>query len=178
VEIGYLALNGRFYAMARSNVVTTPPPHVGDSLDTHWGDIVDDCEKIYALSGGYTEHGREVQELFEDRLKRPMVNYQNNSESEGMETLLPRDKRFRLNLDAEIVVRGTAMPGAHVTMQGEPLKVHSDGSFSVRMDFPNRRQVIPVVASSKDGVQHRTIVLAVERNTKAMEIQEQDLSSD
>ncbi len=34
-------------------------------------------------------HGREVQELFEERLKRPMVNYQNVGESEGMETLVP-----------------------------------------------------------------------------------------
>ena len=34
---------------------------------------------------------------------------------------------------------------------------------------PDRRQVLPVVASSSDGVEQQTIVLAVERNTKTME---------
>lgn len=174
LEIGYLASNGKFYSLARSNTVTTPPAHVGDNLDTHWADIEADCDKVYALSGGYGEHGREVQDLFEEKLKRPMVNYQALAESDQNDSLVPRDKHFKLDLDAEIVVRGSALPGSHVTMQGEPLKVHADGSFSVRMDFPNRRQVIPVIASSKDGVQQRTIVLAVERNTKAMEIQDRE----
>jgi hypothetical protein len=35
--------------------------------------------------------------------------------------------------------------------------------------MPDRRQVIPVVASTGDGGEQRTIVLAVERNTKVME---------
>ena len=39
----------------------------------------------------------------------------------------------------------------------------------MRLDLPNRRQVIPIVASTKDGIEQRTIVLAVERNTKVME---------
>jgi uncharacterized protein len=41
---------------------------------------------------------------------------------------------------------------------------------------PNRRQVLPVVASSKDGAEQRTIVLAVERNTKVMETVHRDSS--
>jgi hypothetical protein len=37
------------------------------------------------------------------------------------------------------------------------------------MGLPDRRQVIPVIASSADGVEQRTIILAVERNTKVLE---------
>jgi hypothetical protein len=37
------------------------------------------------------------------------------------------------------------------------------------MSMPDRRQLLPIVASSRDGTQQRTIVLAVERNTKVME---------
>ena len=40
---------------------------------------------------------------------------------------------------------------------------------TVRLSMPDRRQVLPVVASTPDGVEQRTIVLAVERNTKVME---------
>ncbi len=35
--------------------------------------------------------------------------------------------------------------------------------------MPDKRQVLPVVASTPDGVEQRTIVLAVERNTKVLE---------
>ena len=47
--------------------------------------------------------------------------------------------------------------------------MESDGSFMVRFNMPDRRQVFPIVACSVDGTQQRTIVLAVERNTKVME---------
>ena len=49
------------------------------------------------------------------------------------------------------------------------MPLRPDGSFTVRMSLPDRRQVIPVIASSPDGVEQRTIILAVERNTKVLE---------
>jgi hypothetical protein len=60
-------------------------------------------------------------------------------------------------------------PDAHVTLRGEPVRLQPDGSFAMRFTLPDRRQVLPVVASSGDGAEQRTIVLAVERNTKVME---------
>jgi len=171
VEIGYLSGKGRFYSLARSNTVTTPSATAGDSLDAHWGDIARDCDKIYAMSGGYSVEGNsnELQELFEERLRRPMGPPTANRYANGADGFLPRDKGFRFDIDAEIVVHGTTQHGAHVTMQGEPVKVHADGTFHVRFDLPNRRQVIPIVACTKDGIEQRTVVLAVERNTKVME---------
>ena len=56
-----------------------------------------------------------------------------------------------------------------MTLHGEPIEVRPDGSFTVRYSLPNCRQVIPAVARSRDGIEQRTIVLAVERNTKTME---------
>ncbi|HJS08747.1 MAG TPA: DUF4912 domain-containing protein [Pirellulales bacterium] len=171
VEIGYLSGKGRFYSLARSNTVTTPSATAGDTLDAHWGDIARDCDKIYAMSGGYSVEGNsnELQELFEERLRRPMGPPTANRYGNGADSFLPRDKGFRFDIDAEIVVHGTTQNGAHVTMQGEPVKVHADGTFHVRFDLPNRRQVIPIVACTKDGIEQRTVVLAVERNTKVME---------
>ena len=169
VEIGYLTGKGRFYSLARSNTVSTPPATAGDSLDSHWGDIAEDCDKIYALSGGYaTEGSTELQELFEERMRRPMGNAASRY-GNGSDGLLPRERSFRCAIDAEIIIHGATQSGAHVVMQGEPVKVQPDGTFHVRLDLPNRRQVIPIVASTKDGVEQRTVVLAVERNTKVME---------
>ena len=59
------------------------------------------------------------------------------------------------------------VPNAKVTLQGEPVPIAADGTFSVRFSLPDSRQIIPAVASSQDGIEERTIVLAVERNTKA-----------
>ncbi len=56
-----------------------------------------------------------------------------------------------------------------MTLQGEPVNLRSDGSFTVRFSLPDSRQIIPAVAASADGSEERTIVLAVERNTKELE---------
>jgi hypothetical protein len=37
------------------------------------------------------------------------------------------------------------------------------------LPFPDRRQVLPATAKSRDGVDEQTVVIAVERNTKVME---------
>ena len=39
----------------------------------------------------------------------------------------------------------------------------------MRFSLPDSRQIIPAVATSADGVEERTIVLAVERNTKYLD---------
>ncbi len=170
LEIGYRAASGKFFSLARSNVVSTPSGGSSDSLDVHWNDVLADCDKIYAMSGGFsTEGASELQDLFEERLRRPMGPASSSRFGAGLEGLLPHDRHLRFQVEAEVVIHGTTHPDAKVVLQGEPLKLRPDGTFSVRLDLPNRRQVIPIVASTKDGVEQRTIVLAVERNTKIME---------
>jgi hypothetical protein len=170
LEIGYRAASGKFFSLARSNVVSTPSGGSSDSLDVHWNDVLADCDKIYAMSGGFsTEGASELQDLFEERLRRPMGPANSSRFGAGLEGLLPHDRHLKFQVEAEVVIHGTTHPDAKVVLQGEPLKLRPDGTFSVRLDMPNRRQVIPIVASTKDGVEQRTIVLAVERNTKIME---------
>ena len=169
-DIGYLAGSGRFHALVRSNSVNTPATSQVDTLDVHWGAIADDCERIYALSGGFSpEHSStELQELFEERLRRPMGPPAARAaaiEEDSEEERLPG---VELDVDAELVVYGVTQPGAYVTLQGEPVKVQTDGTFRVRVDLPNRRQVLPIVASTADGVTQQVVVMAVERNTKSM----------
>jgi hypothetical protein len=37
------------------------------------------------------------------------------------------------------------------------------------MAMPDQRQILPVVAQSSDGIEQRTTVLSINRNTKQME---------
>ena len=121
------------------------------------------------MSGGYSQESNsvELQEVMEEQLRRPVggtLNTRYNAEH-----LLTPDQTVRFRVETEMLIHGTTHPDAQVTLQGGPVKLRPDGSFSVRVDLPNRRQVIPLVACTKDGSSQRTIVLAVERNTKIME---------
>lgn len=172
VEIGYLAAGGKFFMIARSNVVTTPKAGSSDEIDHNWTPVAENFDKIYALSGGYSSEGAalELTELFEERLRRPMGSPMMTRFGSGAEAPVLRSrKEFDFTLDAELLVFGQTLPDAHVTLQGSPVQVRPDGTFTVRFSLPNCRQVIPAVASSADGVEQRTVVLAVERNTKVME---------
>ncbi|MCA9148109.1 MAG: DUF4912 domain-containing protein [Planctomycetales bacterium] len=172
VEIGYVASNGRFHGLARSNSVETPEPGVRDAFDHTWVDVAENCERIFALSGGYSPENAtdELQEVLEERLCRP-VGSPLMSRYSGItrESINDREANFTLEVDAEMIVFGSTKPGAHVTMGGEPIKLRDDGSFALRLPLPDRRQVLPITSSSRDGVMEQTVVLAVERNTKTME---------
>lgn len=172
VDIGYVTAGGRFYSLARSNVVTTPRAGNKDDIDQNWTDIATDFERIYAQSGGYNGDGNgsvELQEVFEERLRRPMGSSLISRFGPGVDGLLAGKKPFHFEIDAELIVFGKTDPDAKVTLQNEPIKLRPDGTFTVRYSLPNARQVIPAVAASANGLEQRTVVLAVERNTKAME---------
>ncbi len=174
--MGYLCANGRFYELARSNIVTTPAPGGKEATDDHWADVATDAEHIYSMSGGYgddTQTG-DLTEVFEERLKRTMDADVLSQFGSGAEGSLKRHKQFHFDVNAELVVFGSTHPEAHVSVGAEPVKVRTDGSFSIRLPFPDRRQVLPATAKSRDGVDEQTVVIAVERNTKVME----PLSSD
>jgi len=172
VDIGYLSRSGRFYVVARSNVVTTPRAGVSDVLDENWADIdVSKAERIYAMSGGFdpTASSLELKQLFEERLRRPLGSPSITSFGSGGYVLGGKARKFWFRLDAELIVYGETDPAARVTLQGEPVQLRKDGTFTMRFKLPDGRQIIPAVANSPDGVEERTIVLAVERNTKHLE---------
>jgi uncharacterized protein len=171
VDVGYMAANGKFFALARSNSVTTPRPGSRDGLENNWSDIANDCEKIYALSGGFSDESPtgELQEVFEERLGRPMSGPSGSRYGIGADKVFNRRNEFQFEVDAEMIIFGRTKANARVTLAGNPIKLRPDGSFAARLALPDRRQVLPIVASSADGVEQHTVVIAVERNTKVME---------
>ncbi len=171
IDIGYLSRSGQFYVLARSNVVTTPRAGISDIIDENWADFdAKKADRIYAMSGGFdpSMSSLELKQLFEERLRRPLGSPSITSFGSG--AMLPgKQRKFWFQLDAELIVYGATEPNARVTLQGEPVKLRPDGTFTMRFSLPDSRQIIPAVAASADGVEERTIVLAVERNTKQLE---------
>ncbi|QDU98534.1 DUF4912 domain-containing protein [Lignipirellula cremea] len=167
--IGYLDGTGRFFQLLRSNAVTTPQPGSSSEIDQNWTDVARNYEKVYAMSGGLEEDSGDLQELFEERLRRPMGAPIVARYGVGADGVLRRGRDFNFEVDAEMIIYGQTSPDAYVTLANEPVKLRADGTFTVRLSMPDRRQVLPIVASSGDGVEQRTTVLAIERNTKVME---------
>jgi len=73
---------------------------------------------------------------------------------------MPEDFWFRVN--AEVVVFGSAKPGAQVTLSGRPIALRPDGSFTFRCALPDGRFELPLVAVAPRGseVRHATLTLA------------------
>ena len=171
VEIGYLASNGKFTSVARSNSITTPKKNTRDLADQNWVDVATQCDKILAQSGAYAEEGNDGQlkKLFEERLRRPMGSPMMTRYGVGAEGILGKEQEFSLEVNAELIVYGHSQVDSHITLGGEPVKLRPDGTFTMRMSLPDGRQVLPIISSSGDGRQQQTVILAVERNTKTME---------
>jgi hypothetical protein len=65
-----------------------------------------------------------------------------------------------------LIVYGATEPDAKVTVQGKPINLRQDGTFTLRFALPDGKQVIPVKAVSSDLEEERTITPIVTRETK------------
>ncbi len=169
--IGYLTPQGRFHCICESNTVQTPGAGTSEAIDEHWSGVGPESEKIFALSGGYDAERdtSDLQEMLEQRLHRNLGAPALARLGAGADGPFARKNDFFFEMDIELVLFGSTVPDGYLTLNGEPVTLREDGTFVLRLPFPDRRQVLPAVACSRDGSQQRTIVVAVERNTKIME---------
>ena len=124
---------------------------------------------MYVQSGGQkgSTGSSDLKDLFEKRLNRPIG--ESVVSRFGVKAPGADEEEFQFDVDAELIVFGNSEPRSSVVIKGEPVKLGRDGSFTVRMDLPDRRMVLPCVATTADGRRQRTVVVAIERNTKVME---------
>ena len=170
--LGYLGTDARFHELCRSNNVRTPAPASNDAIDEHWADIARDADRIFSLSGGYESgpNSEVLKSMFEDRLERPIGGPSAAEFGGGADGSLKRHRDFHFELDVELVVYGATQPYSKLVIANEATPVRSDGTFAARLPMPNTRQVITATARGRDGIEEQTIVIAVERNTKIMEL--------
>ena len=180
IDIGYLSRDGRFYVMARSNVVTTPRAGLSDVLDETFTDLDEkQADRIYAMSSGYeaSPSSIDVKHFLDEKLRRPIgapsittLGSGGLSSPMGMMGVggATRKRDFWFTLDAELIVYGATEPGSRVTIQGQPVALRPDGTFTMRFKLPDSRQILQALAVSPDGKEERTIILAVERNTRSL----------
>ncbi len=161
--IGYLTRTGRFFPLTRSNVVVPPAAGSAESMDDE-----SESDRGERASADGLPVSREVPT---DRDRRPLKD-----SPFGSGAVLPTKlKKFHFEIDAELIVYVKSDPAATVTLQNEPVKLGPNGTATMRFSLPDSRQIIPAVATSADGMEEQTIVLAVERNTKRLDPMMHDL---
>ncbi len=166
VDLGFIMDNGAFYTIARSNPVTTPRDNVSDIIDEEWLSIEEDFRKLYRLTGAGL--GNSSAELVESLIKR----LEAEMSSGGVSSLsspapyAPKERKFWMVVNTELIVYGATESDAHVTVQGQPIELRPDGTFTLRFALPEGTQYIPVAAQSADGIDTITITPIVSKQTQ------------
>jgi uncharacterized protein len=73
---------------------------------------------------------------------------------------------FWFAINSELIIYGATEPTAKVTIDGKPVKLRSDGTFSFHFSFPDGQFRLPVVAVSSAQNDKRAVELSFERQTK------------
>jgi uncharacterized protein len=163
IDIGLVLADGRFVLFARSNFVTTPIDAPSLITDEEWMIVEDDFNKLYGLSAGLGIglSSGELRKQIKSRLKNLSSGILS---SPGATTINP-NRNFWMVVNTELIVYGATQPGSELTVQGKPIKLNQDGTFSLRFALPDGEQVIPVRAVSPDKVEERVITPVVAKNT-------------
>lgn len=72
---------------------------------------------------------------------------------------------FWFNINAELIVYGATEPDATVIIEGRPIRLRPDGSFTLRFALPDGDYSLRAEAVSADGVEARAARLAFARRT-------------
>jgi hypothetical protein len=73
---------------------------------------------------------------------------------------------FWFAVNSELIIYGATEPTAKVTIDGKPVELRSDGTFSFHFAFPDGQFRLPVVAVSSAQDDQRAVELSFERQTK------------
>ena len=171
VDIGLLSASGRFLVLARSNRATTPRDVPSNLVDEEY--MIPDWEfdKIYALSGGFAFDSAsgsiELKELIGKALAAEIGSGAPGSVGVASPGMMKAEKGrgFWFRVGTELIVYGATEPDARVTVQGRPVALRPDGTFSLRFALPDGAQVIPATARAADGKEEITITSTVEKRT-------------
>ncbi|MFH2138283.1 MAG: DUF4912 domain-containing protein [Candidatus Omnitrophota bacterium] len=165
VDLGLILADGRFITIARSNCVTTPLDGPSNLTDEEWMIVEEDFNKLYGLSVGLGVglSSADIREQISERLKKEISSGAVSSFGSPVKKAAKRG--FWMVVNTELIVYGATEPDAAVTVQGRPIKLKKDGTFSLRFALPDGEQVIPVKGVSADKVEERVITPIVTRRT-------------
>lgn len=185
IDLGVKTSDGSFILIARSNTVVTPrempllseQPQQQPGRESVWipseqmfrkmRKIAEGAFSLDAPESGESSSGNRPQAagfgISSDTFSPSSDIFSSLSPVPGSDS----KKTFRLIVNTELIVFGATEPDAKLTIQGKPVQLRPDGTFSIRFALPDGVQVIPVRATNADGDMTRVITPTVQRATEA-----------
>jgi hypothetical protein len=71
-----------------------------------------------------------------------------------------KSREFFMHVTAELIIYGGTDPKATMQINGQPIKLRDDGTFSYHFTLPDGHFFIPVEATSPDKVEGRSAMLS------------------
>jgi len=155
VEIGLRTTAGRFLSLARSNRVAAPRFGPSDVIDEDWITTDEAYWKLFGASAGIGIGSSPA--VWAHLLSQKL--FSGGPASPGLSGPTPATaiRGFWCRVDTDLVIHGAAEPRSTVVIQGQPVVVRKDGTFSIRVALPEGQQTITIDVTSADGQQSRTV---------------------
>ncbi|MDO8735333.1 MAG: DUF4912 domain-containing protein [Elusimicrobiota bacterium] len=178
VQLGIKTKDGKFIQVLLSNTIIAPSGRVSDATGEKWMLVYEDYEKLLKLSG-IDKVGVGSLEMAKFLAKRwEYLNIVSRGAFSGMFSgvtsrgfkmplsEISKARNFWLIADAELIIYGATDPSASLTINSAPVQLNPDGTFSLRVGFPDGKKEFKIKAVSEDKIDERKITITAERNTE------------
>lgn len=153
-----------FYLTPGSEPLDGQPPAAAPALHEQLYQQASAARRFLGLgSEGFHELGALAQESTGGHLSGAGL-WASGREASGA-GMAPRQRKFWLVADAELIVYGATDPAATLTVDDQTVPLSSDGTFHFHTAFPDGEQTYPIRALAADGAQKRSITLDFLRST-------------
>lgn len=166
VEIGLITPFGKFFPVARSNIIKTPYFGISSIIDEEWALPDEDYYKVlgvYDLGKSSLERKKRFEEIVKQQISSPLASW-------GMSSLFSErakvSDKFFLEVWTELILYGRTEPDAELTVEGKKVNLKPDGTFSIRYALPVGDYQYKVTGISKNQKHKITKTPAVKRFDK------------
>ncbi len=153
-ELGLLANTGRFLRLAGSHRVTAPRFGPSETVDPAWAMTEDAYWKLFGASAAIGLGSSPAGWTSGPQPLSSTAMPSSAGTSPGGRSAV---RGFWCRVDTDLVIHGATEPKASVLVQGQPVAVRKDGSFSLRVALPSGTQTITIEVTSPDGREMKTV---------------------
>ena len=165
VDFGLRLSDGRFITIVRSNTVSAPIAGPSWITDEEWMIPDDLFARLYGMGFGFGRSSP-VGKGWQEKIAKQFISSSGFASMASPVKVLPKERKFFLTVNTELIVYGATEPEAKVFVQDRQIPLRTDGTFSFRFALPDGRQTIPVKGVSADGLEERTITPIVSKETR------------
>jgi uncharacterized protein len=127
-------------------------------------------ERTYQLATGGHPQGQRSRRLGSEVLHEQALSRDQADQRHASGRGLQQQRSFWLVADAELIVYGATEPNASLAIGEEQIPLETDGTFRVKVPFPDGQRVYPIRAVAADGEQQRSIRMEFERRTPEAQV--------